>query len=109
MTGAGSRHPGYDSDTDSIPFGELWTSISHRRVATADAAMGATIYVREVHDGYRIRKVNKSGAFCWERDFSNEQAKAVVKDALETTGGSLTLGDRADIWPADDAGYGGGY
>lgn len=46
MSGVGSRHPGYDSDTRSTPFGELWTSISHRRVVAVDAAMGATVSVQ---------------------------------------------------------------
>lgn len=109
MSGAGSRHPGFDGDTGSIPFGDLWSSISRRRVAAVDAAMGATVFVQRLSGECRVRKQNKSGAFCWERDLSRGQAKAIVKDALETSDGSIELGEFDDLWPDRSGGYGGEY
>lgn len=104
-----AHHPAYNGEEGTADFGRLWSSVTFKRVLKTTGAMGATIYVCQLPSGgFRVRKHNSNGAYCWERDLSQERARLIVERCVEEFGSSIEIDDRESLWPSKSSGYGGG-
>ncbi|WP_435360387.1 hypothetical protein [Haloarchaeobius sp. DFWS5] len=97
----GSSHPGWDPESESIQFADLFASIEKGLViAVPFGSRPLTAYARSMgRDRYDVLLVNEHSALCWRETWPRQKTKRYLQKKIEKAD-TFRLEDYRDLWPS---------
>ncbi|WP_435359278.1 hypothetical protein [Haloarchaeobius sp. DFWS5] len=98
---SGSSHPGWDPDSESIHFADLFASVERGIVlAVPFGSRPLTAYTRSMgRDQYDVLLVNEHSALCWRETWPKQETKRYFEQKVEKAE-SVHLDKYRDLWPS---------